>query len=60
VGTMIVNKKLDRLKQWGKERMGGERQTDTNDEFKALEMEMQLRQDGESHMPITYSRRLLI
>ena len=43
---MIVNKKFDRLKQWGKERMGSDVRTDTSDEFKALEMEMQLRQEG--------------
>lgn len=43
---MNVNKKFDRLKQWGKERMGGEVKTDTNDEFKMLEVEMQLRHDG--------------
>lgn len=43
---MNVGKKFDRMKQWGKERMGSERQTDTNEEFKALEMEMQLRHDG--------------
>lgn len=43
---MNVNKKLDRLKQWGKERMGSEVKTDTNEEFKALELEMQLRHDG--------------
>lgn len=43
---MNVNKKFDRLKQWGKERMGGEVRTDTSDEFKSLEVEMQLRQEG--------------
>ncbi|KAF2861926.1 BAR-domain-containing protein [Piedraia hortae CBS 480.64] len=43
---MIVNKKLDRLKQWGRERMGSEVKTDSTDEFKALVVEMQLRQDG--------------
>ncbi|KAK3676330.1 hypothetical protein LTR78_003604 [Recurvomyces mirabilis] len=43
---MIVNKKFDRLKQWGRERMGSEVKTDTSDEFKALQMEMQLRHDG--------------
>ncbi|KAK5723050.1 hypothetical protein LTR17_014011 [Elasticomyces elasticus] len=43
---MIVNKKLDRLKQWGRERMGSDSKTATSDEFKALEMEMQLRHDG--------------
>lgn len=46
---MNVNKKFDRLKQWGKERMGGEVKTDTTDEFKSLEMEMQLRHDGTVH-----------
>lgn len=43
---MNINKKFDRMKQWGKERMGGEVKTDTTDEFKSLEMEMQLRHDG--------------
>jgi len=46
---MIVNKKFDRLKQWGKERMGSEVKTDTTDEFKSLQMEMQLRQEGIKH-----------
>lgn len=45
-GIMIVNKKFDRLRQWGRERMGGEVRTDTNDEFKSLELEMQLRGEG--------------
>ena len=43
---MNVNKKFDRLKQWGRERMGGESKTDTTEEFKALEIEMGLRQEG--------------
>ncbi|KAI9729974.1 MAG: hypothetical protein M1834_006172 [Cirrosporium novae-zelandiae] len=43
---MNVNKKLDRFKQWGKERMGGEAKTNVSDEFKALEMEMALRHEG--------------
>jgi len=38
--------KLDRFKQWAGERMGGEAKTSTSDEFKSLEMEMNLRQDG--------------
>lgn len=50
---MNVNKKFDRLKQWGKERMGGEVKTDTTDEFKALEMEMQLRHDGIIHAQVS-------
>jgi hypothetical protein len=44
---MNMNKKFDRLKQWTSERMGGEPKTDVSDDFKALEMEMDLRQQGE-------------
>lgn len=44
---MNVNKKLDRLKQWAGERMGGEVKTNVSDDFKALETEMNLRHDGE-------------
>ena len=44
---MNVNKKLGRLNQWAKERMGGEVKTNTSDEFKALEMEMTLRHEGD-------------
>lgn len=44
--SMNVNKKLGRFKQWGKERMGGEVKTDTTEEFKSLEVEMQLRCAG--------------
>jgi len=43
---MIVNKKLDRFKQWAGERMGGEVKTSTTDNFKALELEMELRHKG--------------
>ena len=44
---MNVNKKLDRLKQWAGERMGGDVRTTVSDDFKALELEMGLRNDGE-------------
>ena len=47
---MLVNKKLDRFKQWAGERMGGEVKTNTTDQFKALEMEMDLRQSGMEKM----------
>lgn len=47
---MIVNKKLDRFKQWAGERMGGEVKTNTTDSFKALEQEMELRQHGMEKM----------
>lgn len=44
---MNVNKKLDRFRQWGKEKMGGGGdKTDTNEDFKGLEAEMNLRQEG--------------
>lgn len=43
---MNINKRLDRMKQWAGERMGGEVKTGQTDEFKALEMEMQLRHEG--------------
>lgn len=47
---MLVNKKLDRFKQWAGERMGGEVKTNTTDQFKALEQEMELRQNGMEKM----------
>lgn len=43
---MNINKKFDRMKQWGKERMGGEKLSDTTEEFKSLEQEMTLRHNG--------------
>ncbi|KAK3715386.1 hypothetical protein LTR37_007114 [Vermiconidia calcicola] len=43
---MNVNKKLGRLRQYAKERMGGEAATTTTDDFKMLEMEMDLRHTG--------------
>jgi hypothetical protein len=45
---MNINKKLDRVKQWAGEKMGQEAKTAVSDEFKALEMEMSLRHEGES------------
>lgn len=43
---MNINKKLGRFKQWTGEKMGGEVKTGLSDEFKALEMEMNLRHEG--------------
>ena len=43
---MNVNKKFDRFKQWGRERMGSEVKTDNSEDFKMLELEMSLRQEG--------------
>lgn len=42
----MMNKKLDRFKQWAGERMGAEAKTNTSDNFKALEQEMTVRSDG--------------
>ncbi|KAI9722097.1 MAG: hypothetical protein M1828_004911 [Chrysothrix sp. TS-e1954] len=43
---MNVNKKFDRFRQWGREKMGAEVQTGTTQDFKALETEMNLRHEG--------------
>lgn len=45
---MNINKKLDRVKQWAGEKMGGEVKTNVSDEFKNMEIEMDVRQDGTS------------
>jgi hypothetical protein len=44
---MNINKKLDRVKQWAGEKMGAESKTGVSEEFKALEIEMSLRHDGQ-------------
>ncbi|QIW98533.1 hypothetical protein AMS68_004051 [Peltaster fructicola] len=41
-----MQRRLSLLKQWGKERFGSQRPTQTSDEFKAMEAEMQLRHNG--------------
>ncbi|KAI9746669.1 MAG: hypothetical protein M1818_000383 [Claussenomyces sp. TS43310] len=43
---MNINKKLDRVKQWAGEKMGAESKTSVSDEFRILEVEMNLRHDG--------------
>jgi hypothetical protein len=43
---MNINKKFDRLKQWTNEKMGAEARTALSDDFKSLEMEMNLRHEG--------------
>lgn len=43
---MNINKRLDRVKQWAGEKMGADVKTNVSDDFKALELEMALRQDG--------------
>ncbi|KAH7087486.1 hypothetical protein FB567DRAFT_525121 [Paraphoma chrysanthemicola] len=47
---MNINKKFDRLKQWTNEKMGAEARTGLSDEFKALELEMNLRHEGMDKM----------
>jgi hypothetical protein len=44
---MHFTKKIDRARQWAGEKMGGEARTSLTDEFKTLEGEMALRQEGE-------------
>ena len=57
---MNINKKLDRVKQWAGEKMGAESKTGVSDEFKALEMEMSLRHEGQSTQCILKSVIILI
>jgi hypothetical protein len=45
---MNFNKKLDRLKQWTGERIGGGEKTGASEDFVALEKEMAMRYEGES------------
>jgi len=47
---MLVNKKLDRLKQWAGEKMGGEAKSAASDELKSLEAEMDLRYTGTKNL----------
>ncbi|CAG1966169.1 unnamed protein product [Fusarium graminearum] len=47
---MHFTKKIDRAFQWAGEKMGGEARTAHSDEFKNLETEMALRQDGMEKM----------
>lgn len=48
---MLMNKRLDRLKQWAGERMGGEIRTTVTEDFKTLELEMTLRHEGNNRIP---------
>lgn len=41
-----MQKKIGRLGQWTKEMLGREQRTQTTDEFKELEQEMQMRHEG--------------
>jgi hypothetical protein len=43
---MNVSKKLGRMNQWAKERVGGDTKTTVSDNFKAMEDEMNLRNKG--------------
>lgn len=52
---MNINKKFDRLKQWTNEKMGAEARTALSEDFKALELEMNLRHEG-MHAPAPCSR----
>jgi hypothetical protein len=48
---MNVNKKLGRFRQFVGEKLGNENKTGVSDDFKAMEMEMQLRHEGEMTAP---------
>jgi len=50
VDAMDMSKKLGRFKQWAGEKMGGEAKTDTSEEFKMLQAEMDLRHEGMDKM----------
>jgi hypothetical protein len=56
--AMHFTKKIDRARQWAGEKMGGEARTSLTDEFKALEAEMSLRQEGELFLLVLLSTRL--
>lgn len=43
---MHITKKFDRAMQWAGEKMGAEARTSHTEEFRALEAEMALRQQG--------------
>ena len=45
---MNVNKKLGRFRQFVGEKLGNENKTGVSDDFKAMEMEMQLRHEGDT------------
>jgi hypothetical protein len=51
ITAMNVNKKFDRFKQWAGEKMGGDAKTNTSDDFKMLELEMNLRHEGREKSP---------
>ena len=51
-----MNRKFDRFRQWGRERMGGEIKTNQSDNFKAMESEMNVRHEGESIVLYTTER----
>lgn len=44
----LAGKKLGRFKQWAGEKMGQEAKTDTSEDFKMLQSEMELRHEGAS------------
>lgn len=48
---MHITKKFDRAFQWAGEKMGGEAKSGQTDEFRMLEAEMNLRQQGLSFLP---------
>lgn len=47
---MHLTKKFDRAFQWAGEKMGGESRTAQPEDFKSLEADMALRQQGRCHL----------
>jgi hypothetical protein len=52
---MNVNKKLGRFRQFVGEKLGNDNKTGVSDDFKAMEMEMQLRHEGAFISPHAYT-----
>lgn len=44
---MNIHKRLDRFAQWSKEKTGAKKNTGEDEEFKALQQEMNQRHEGE-------------
>lgn len=51
---MNVNRKLQKLHQWSKEKMGGDSKGGATDDLKALEVEMNLRHEGRA-VPVSFN-----
>ena len=55
---MVFTKKIDKAFQWAGEKMGGEVKTTYSDEFRNLETEMTMRQDGKRCTLLLHSNHI--